>query len=186
MDALIQSCALVAVSEMGDKTQILSLMLALRYKQPWTIMAAILFATLANHAGATWFGVTIASHLPDAWLKSALALVFIVFGLWLLKPDADDGLNKEHPYGAFFTTLIVFFLAEMGDKTQLATVALGARYQSVAMVTAGSTLGMLFTNALSVFGGEKLIKVIPMSYVRMLACVLFILFGIALLPIWPA
>jgi putative Ca2+/H+ antiporter (TMEM165/GDT1 family) len=186
MDAFIQSCVLVALSEMGDKTQILSLMLSVRYKQPWTIMAAILVATLANHAGATWFGSVAASHVPEVWLKSGLALLFIVFGLWLLKPDSDEGLNKDHPFGAFFTTLIVFFLAEMGDKTQLATVALGARYQSVMMVTAGSTVGMLVTNALSVFGGEKLISVIPMSYVRIGACVLFIIFGVALLPIWPA
>lgn len=184
MDALFQSFALVAISEMGDKTQILSLILALRYRKPWTIMSAILIATLANHGMATWLGVVLASHIPDVWLKYGLALIFVIFGLWILKPDSDEGLDKAHKYGAFLTTLVVFFLAEMGDKTQLATVALGARYDSVLMVTAGSTLGMLLTNSVSVFGGEKLIKVIPMSYVRIGACVLFIIFGIAILPVW--
>ena len=184
MDAFIQSLVLVAVSEMGDKTQLLSLVLSLRYKQPWTIMAAIFLATLANHAGATWFGSVLADKIPDVWLKYGLASLFIIFGLWILKPDSDEGLDKEHKYGAFLTTLLVFFLAEMGDKTQLATVAMGARYQSVFLVTAGSTVGMLLTNALSVFGGEKIMTMIPMNYVRVGACLLFIIFGLAMLPIW--
>jgi putative Ca2+/H+ antiporter (TMEM165/GDT1 family) len=95
-------------------------------------------------------------------------------------------LDREHKFGAFLTTLIVFFLAEMGDKTQLATVALGAKYQSVALVTAGSTLGMMLTNSISVFGGERIIKIIPMKAIRITACTLFIIFGIAILPIWGA
>lgn len=184
MDALLQSFVLVAVSEMGDKTQLLSLILSIRYKKPWIIMAAIFLATITNHAGATWFGAVIASYVPDVWLKYSLALLFIVFGFWLLKPDSDEGLNTEPRYGAFLTTLVVFFLAEIGDKTQLVTVALGAQRQSVVMVTLGSTAGMLLTNALSVFGGERLIKLLPMSYVRIGSCILFIGFGIALLPIW--
>jgi putative Ca2+/H+ antiporter (TMEM165/GDT1 family) len=95
-------------------------------------------------------------------------------------------LDREHKFGAFLTTLIVFFLAEMGDKTQLATVALGAKYQSVALVTAGSTLGMMLTNSVSVFGGERIIKIIPMKAIRITACTLFVIFGIAILPIWGA
>ena len=184
MDAFLQSALMVAISEMGDKTQLLSLILVLRYKQPWTIMAAIFLATIANHAGATWFGVTLAGFIPEMWLKFGLAAIFIIFGLWILKPDSDEGLDQQYKHGAFFTTLVVFFLAEMGDKTQLATVALGAKYQSIAAVTAGSTVGMMVTNAISVFGGETLIKIIPMTYVRYTASLLFLVFGLLILPIW--
>jgi putative Ca2+/H+ antiporter (TMEM165/GDT1 family) len=186
MEALFQSALLVAISEMGDKTQLLSLILVLKYRQPWIIMAAIFVATIANHFAATWVGALLATHIPEDALKYGLAAVFIVFGLWILKPDSDEGLDREHKFGAFLTTLIVFFLAEMGDKTQLATVALGAKYQSVALVTAGSTLGMMLTNSISVFGGERIIKIIPMKAIRITACTLFIIFGIAILPIWGA
>lgn len=176
---------MVAISEMGDKTQLLSLMLVLRYKRPWTILFAVFVATVANHLGATWVGAVIAQMVPDVWLKSILALTFFIFGLWLLVPDKVDGdENQPSRFGAFWTTLFLFFMAEMGDKTQLATVALAANYQSVGMVTIGSTLGMMLTNAISVFGGERLIKVIPMNYMRYIACALFIAFGVYILPIW--
>jgi putative Ca2+/H+ antiporter (TMEM165/GDT1 family) len=181
MEAFFQSALLVAISEMGDKTQLLSLILVLKYRKPWVIMAAIFCATIANHFAATWVGAWLAAFVPQDILKYALALTFVVFGLWILKPDSDEGLDKEHKFGAFLTTLLVFFLAEMGDKTQLATVALGAKYQSVGLVTAGSTLGMMITNSISVFGGERLIMLVPMRSIRITACVLFILFGVALL-----
>ena len=182
--ALIQSFILVAISEMGDKTQLLSLILVLRYKKPWTIMAAIFVATLANHLCATWFGAFLAGLLPEVTLKYILGALFIIFGLWILKPDSDEALDKQYKHSAFWTTLVVFFLAEMGDKTQLATIALGARYQSVLAVTMGSTLGMLLSNGISVFGGERLVKIIPMAYVRYTASILFLVFGVLILPIW--
>ena len=147
-------------------------------------MGAIFVSTLANHLGATWFGALLAGQVPEVTLKYILGALFIIFGLWILKPDSDDGLNQQYKHGAFLTTLVVFFMAEMGDKTQLATIALGARYQSVFAVTAGSTLGMLLTNGISVFGGERLIKVIPMTYVRYAASILFLVFGVLILPIW--
>ena len=184
MVALLQSFSLVAISEMGDKTQILSLVLFLRYRKPWTILLAILFATLANHLGATWFGATLATMVPEIWLKSILALTFFIFGLWILIPDCYEEVEAPNKHGVFLTTLVVFFLAEMGDKTQLATVALGATYKSVMMVTIGSTLGMLVSNSISIFGGERLIKVIPMNYIRYVACASFIGFGVLILPIW--
>lgn len=184
MSALLQSFGMVAISEMGDKTQLLSLLLVLRYKQPWTIMLAIFIATVANHLGATWFGALLAGLVPDIWLHYILAAVFFVFGFWILIPDKCEDEKQSEKYGAFLTTLVVFFLAEMGDKTQLATVALGAQYQSVMMVTIGSTIGMMLTNALSVFGGERLIKVMPMNYIRYVASGLFFIFGLLILPIW--
>ena len=184
VEALIQSFILVAISEMGDKTQLLGLIFVLRYKQPWTIMAAIFVATLANHLGAAWCGTFLAGQVRGETLKYILGALFIIFGIWILKPDSDEGLDKQHKYGPFWTTLVVFFLAEMGDKTQLATIALGARYQSVLAVTTGSTLGMLLSNGISVFGGERLIKIIPMAYVRYTASILFLVFGVLILPIW--
>jgi putative Ca2+/H+ antiporter (TMEM165/GDT1 family) len=184
MGALLQSFGMVAISEMGDKTQLLGLLLVLRYKRPWTIMMAIFFATIANHLGATWFGAVLAGLVPELWLQYILAAAFFIFGFWILIPDKCENQDRPDKYGAFLTTLVVFFLAEMGDKTQLATVALGAQYQSVTMVTIGSTLGMLLTNALTVFGGERLIKVMPMNFIRYCASALFFIFGLIILPIW--
>ena len=97
---------------MGDKTQLLSLILVLRYKQPWAIMGAIFVATLANHLGATWFGALLAGQVPEVTLKYILGALFIIFGLWILKPDSDDGLDQQYKHGAFWTTLVVFFLAD--------------------------------------------------------------------------
>lgn len=183
MGAFLQSFGMVAISEMGDKTQLLSLLLVLRYKKPWTIMLAIFIATIANHLGATWFGALLADLVPEIWLRYILAAVFFIFGIWILIPDKIDSNNESAKYGAFLTTLVVFFLAEMGDKTQLATIALGAQHHSVMMVTIGSTLGMMVSNALGVFGGERLIKVLPMNYIRYGASALFIIFGLIILPI---
>ena len=185
MDAVLDSTLIVALAEMGDKTQLLSLMLVLRYKRPWLIMAGIFVATVLNHMAATWVGALLAQYIPDMWLHYALAALFIIFGLWVLKPDSAEGLDKQQ-FGreAFMASTLAFFLAEMGDKTQLVTVALAARHKSVMLVTMGSTLGMMLANSLSVFGGEKLIKVIPMNYIRVGACVVFIVFGVIILPVW--
>ena len=174
---------MVFASEMGDKTQLLSLLLVTRFKKPWTILAAVLVATVLNHALAAFVGVWAAAHFDPSILRWTLAALFIGFGLWILIPDkADDDMVKtSSALGAFMTTLVAFFIAEMGDKTQLATIALGAQFQNTFIVTAGSTLGMLGANALAVFLGPALLKKIPMKWVRILACILFIGFGLAIL-----
>ena len=181
MEALINSFLLVFASEMGDKTQLLALILTVRYKKPWTILLGVLIATLLNHALAAYAGGWLSSLISPTTLKWTLALIFFAFAAWILIPDKEEGLKSESKFGALGTTIITFFLAEMGDKTQLATVALGAKFASTAAVTIGTTLGMIGSNALAIFLGEKLLKKIPMKWIRMFACVLFILFGVGIL-----
>ncbi len=181
MEALINSFLLVFVGEMGDKTQLLSLILAARYKKPWTILAGVTLATLLNHALASWAGGFVAGLISPVVLKWSLAFLFFAFAFWLLIPDKEGEIKTGSRYGAFLTTVIAFFIAEMGDKTQLATIALGARYSDALIVTLGTTLGMIASNALAIFLGPKLMAKIPMRWVRIFACVLFVLFGVAIL-----
>lgn len=181
MEALVNSFLLVFAGEMGDKTQLLSLVLTARYKKPWTILAGVTVATILNHALASWVGGFAAEQVSPLVLKWSLALIFFGFALWILIPDKEGEIKTGSKFGAFTTTVIAFFLAEMGDKTQLATIALGARYSSTMIVTLGTTAGMIASNALAVFLGEKLLKRIPMKWVRVFACILFIGFGIAIL-----
>jgi putative Ca2+/H+ antiporter (TMEM165/GDT1 family) len=173
------SFALVAVSEMGDKTQLLAFSLAARFKRPWPIMAGIFAATVLNHALASTVGQWIAAQVSPRGLAIALAVLFIGFGIWTLKPDTLNEDSKPARYGAFLTTAVLFFLAEMGDKTQLATVALAARFQSAALVTLGTTLGMMVTDGLAVFLGDRLASHVQMKWVRWVAAGLFFVFGIA-------
>lgn len=180
MDALLNSFILVFVGEMGDKTQLLALILTARYKKPWTILAGVTVATLLNHALASWAGGYVASYISPMILKWSLAIIFFIFAAWILIPDKEGEL-KTSSRGAFVTTVIAFFLAEMGDKTQLATVALGARYASTTLVTLGTTAGMIASNALAVFLGDKILKRIPMKWVRIFACFLFAVFGVVIL-----
>ncbi|MBX3041110.1 MAG: TMEM165/GDT1 family protein [Bdellovibrionaceae bacterium] len=181
MEALINSFLLVFAGEMGDKTQLLALILVARYKKPWTILSAVFIATLLNHALASWVGDWLSNQSSPEALRWGLALTFFVFGIWILFPDKSEDIKSDGRRGAFLTTLIAFFLAEMGDKTQLATVALGARYSAPVIVTIGTTLGMLASNALAVFLGNALLKRIPMTWVRLVACGLFMGFGLWLL-----
>lgn len=171
---------------MGDKTQLLALVLAARFKKPWTILAGVFVATVLNHALASWAGVWIASWLPPEKLKWVLAFIFFAFAAWILVPDKDGELKKESRFGAFVTTVIVFFLAEMGDKTQLATIALGARYADAWMVTTGSTFGMLASNALAIFLGERLLRRIPMQWIRVAAALIFAAFGLLIVFAYQA
>ena len=177
MDAIWQSFLLVALSEMGDKTQLLALILAIRFKKPWPIMAGILVATLLNHGLASAVGGWLASLADPSTLRYLLAALFIGFGAWILVPDKADAMPSAPSYGAFVTTVVAFFLAEMGDKTQLATIALGARFQAPISVTIGTTLGMLAADGLAVAFGERLTNIVPMKYVRLAAALLFIGFG---------
>lgn len=178
MEALFTSTALVALAEIGDKTQLLAIVLASRLKRPLPIVAGIFCATVANHALAAFVGSEAAAFLQADWFRILIALSFIAMGLWTLVPDTlDPGDEPKRRGGAFVITLVSFFLVEMGDKTQLATIALGARFQNVAAVTAGTTLGMMLANVPAVFMGNALIKRVPMRMVRLLAALLFVAIG---------
>jgi putative Ca2+/H+ antiporter (TMEM165/GDT1 family) len=144
-------------------------------------MAGILAATLLNHGVASLLGGWASSLVSRDVMRYVLAAIFVAFAGWILIPDKDEGGPSHERYGAFLTTLVTFFLAEMGDKTQLATIALGAHYQAPVIVTAGTTLGMLASDGLAVVFGERLTKRIPMRYVRLIAAVTFLAFGIAIL-----
>ncbi|MBI2306450.1 MAG: TMEM165/GDT1 family protein [Rhodocyclales bacterium] len=175
MDAFIASTVLVALAEIGDKTQLLSFVLAARLRRPWAIIAGIFAATLANHALAGWVGTWIGSFLSPEALRWTTGGVFIAFGLWTLKPDEldDDDTPTSTHAGAFITTTIAFFLAEMGDKTQFATIALAAKYDTLAWVVAGTTLGMLAANIPAVLIGEKLAARLPLKQIRWTAAAVF-------------
>lgn len=178
METISSSFFLVAISEMGDKTQLLAFSLAARFKSPWAIMAGILTATIFNHALASSVGSWVAAHVSARVMAGCLAVAFIAFGLWTLKPDRLEDQNSKHGRGAYLTTVVLFFLAEMGDKTQLATMALAAKFGSILWVTAGTTLGMLASDGLAVFIGEKLAERISMTWVRRAAAGLFFVFGV--------
>jgi putative Ca2+/H+ antiporter (TMEM165/GDT1 family) len=183
-EAIFGSFTLVAASEMGDKTQLLAFTLASRFRRPWAVMAGILVATLANHALASSVGAWISGHLQPRLLAAILAATFIGFGLWTLRPDTLDEEQKPARFGPFLTTAVLFFLAEMGDKTQFATVALGAKFHSAVLVTVGTTLGMALSDGLAVFLGEKLAHRVQGRWLRVTAAVLF--FGFGLVTAWAA
>lgn len=181
--AVFLSTGVVALAEMGDKTQLLSLMLAARYpRQALPIIAGILVATLANHACAAYFGHIIAAFLSPDVLRWILGLGFLAIGLWLLIPDRLDDAGgtrvKNAAWPVFLLTTSLFFMAEMGDKTQIATIALGARYDDVIAVTIGTTLGMMLANAPAVWIGTKFTKRIPIKWVHTVAALVFIAIGI--------
>lgn len=168
---------------MGDKTQLIALVLAAKFKRPWPIMAGILVATILNHALASYVGSFVTQFVSPDILRWLLALTFIGFGIWILFPDKEESLKETPQWGPFLTTAVTFFIAEMGDKTQLATVALGAKFASPMFVTIGTTLGMLAADGLAVFFGHKFTQKIPMLWVHRLASALFILFGMGILLI---
>jgi putative Ca2+/H+ antiporter (TMEM165/GDT1 family) len=175
------SFVVVALAEMGDKTQLVALSLASRYRRPWLVMLGILIATLANHALASSVGVWLAASVSEKVLAVVLGLGFVAFGVWTLFPDRAEEPAARGGWGPLLSTTVVFFLAEMGDKTQLATVALGARYGAPVAVTAGTTAGMLAADGLAVLVGSRLADVVPMRLVRGVAATLFFLFGAAAL-----
>lgn len=180
-ESVFNSFLLIAAAEMGDKTQLLAFVLASRFRKPWTILCGILLATILNHFMAALFGNLISQMVPQFYLKWILGFIFIVFALWILIPDKDEELNHKKRFGAFLTTLIAFFLAEMGDKTQLSTVALAAKYNSIYTVTFGTTLGMIFSDGIAVFLGEKFTHKISMRWVRIISSLLFIIFGVVII-----
>lgn len=178
MEALFFSTVIVALAEMGDKTQLLSFVLAAKLKRRVPIILGILFATLANHFLAGYVGTWLASLVSPQTLKWIVAVSFFAFGVWALKPDKFEENRNLRGSGVFLTTLIAFFLVEMGDKTQLATVALAARYDSLVAVVTGTTLGMMIANVPAVWIGQALADRVNMRVMRWVAAALFVLLGI--------
>ena len=180
MDAFLVSTGIVALAEMGDKTQLLALLLAGRFRKPWPIVWGILVATLVNHALAGALGTWVTTFLGPAVLRWALGVSFIAMALWMLIPDKlDDGEAAGMPrFGVFATTLVAFFLAEMGDKTQIATVMLAAQYQAYFWVVAGTTLGMMLANAPVVWLGERITRRVPIRAVHGFSAVIFLALGL--------
>jgi putative Ca2+/H+ antiporter (TMEM165/GDT1 family) len=179
LEALLVCTGVVALAEMGDKTQLLSLILAARYRRPWPIVAGILAATLLNHGLAGWAGTWVARVVPDGWLHWILGLSFIAMAAWLLVPDQFDEADAPvRSRGAvFLTTLWLFFIAEIGDKTQVATVGLAMRYDSLAAVVTGTTLGMMLANVPAVFLGERFARRMPAELLRRIAAGVFAVIG---------
>jgi len=182
MDAFLVSTGIVALAEIGDKTQLLAFILAAKFRKPVPIVIGILVATLANHAVAGLLGSWITALLGPETLRWVLGVSFIVMALWTLVPDKFDEKDaKLARFGVFTTTLIAFFLAEMGDKTQLATIALAAQYQAVVQVVAGTTLGMMIANVPAVLLGERIAERLPVRTVHFIAAALFAVLGVATL-----
>lgn len=186
MEPILTSAAVVAFAELGDKTMLLAIVLATRFRRPLPIILGILVATLANHAVAAFVGETVGDVLRGNLLRYLLGASFVAMALWTLVPDKLDGEGEGAPrHGAFLATVIAFFLAEIGDKTQIATIALGARFHSVALVTLGTTLGMMAANVPAVLFGQALVRRIPLRLVRIFAAALFLVVGLWVL-IGPA
>lgn len=179
MEAFLVSTGIVTIAEIGDKTQLLALVLAARFRRPSPIAAGILLATLANHAAAGWLGAWAGDLLQGPALRWILGLSFLAVAVWALFPDRPD--EREKPgarrAGAFLTTLVCFFLVEIGDKTQVATVALAATYDALAAVVLGTTLGMMIANLPVVLAGEVVARRLPLRAIRVVAAVSFAVLG---------
>ncbi|MFO1326514.1 MAG: TMEM165/GDT1 family protein [Rubrivivax sp.] len=182
MEAFLFSTGVVALGEMGDKTQLLALMLAARFRKPWPIVAGILVATAVNHALAGALGAWVAQALGPEVLRWVIGGSFIAMAVWMLVPDqADEIEGGTGRWGVFGTTVVAFFLAEMGDKTQIATVAMAARYAALVPVVAGSTLGLMLANVPAVFLGDKVARWVPMRVVHAVSAAIFGVLGVATL-----
>jgi putative Ca2+/H+ antiporter (TMEM165/GDT1 family) len=184
MEAFLVSTGLVAIAEIGDKTQLLALLLAARFRKPVPIILGILVATLANHGLAAGVGAAVGSYLTGPWMKWVLGLAFLAFAAWALVPDTfeDDEHPKERAGASiFWTTAVAFFFVEMGDKTQVATVALAARFHQVLLVAAGTTLGMMIANGPVVFLGDAAAGKLPLKLIRWAAAGCFAAIGVWIL-----
>jgi Ca2+/H+ antiporter, TMEM165/GDT1 family len=182
MEALLVSTTSVALGELGDKTQLLALVLATRLRRPMVIIAGVFVATLGNHLLACWVGQWVGSLLTPAVLRWVLGASFLGVALWALIPDRlDKGVVTRGAYGVFALTAVTFFLAEMGDKTQIAALALAAKYASLWQVVAGTTLGMMIVNVPTVIFAERLTRYIPLRAVRVVAAAIYAALGVATL-----
>ena len=177
-DALLDTTGTEAHAEIGDKTHLLALLLAARFRRPWPIVAGILVATLLNHALAGWLGTLVAHWLTPTVLRWVVAASFIGIALWTLKPDTLDEDETLPARGAFIATTIAFFIAEIGDKTQVATVLLAANYPSLLQVVAGTTIGMLLANVPVVALGSRFAAKLPLKAARIAAACVFLLLGL--------
>ena len=182
MEAFLVSTGVVALAEIGDKTQLLALILAAKFRKPVPIIAGILIATLVNHGFAGALGSWITSVVSAATLRWVIGISFIAMAAWTLIPDKfEEGDAKLARFGVFGTTLVAFFLAEMGDKTQVATVALAAQYHALVAVVAGTTLGMMIANVPAVLLGDRIAHRMPVRLVHMIAAAIFAVLGAATL-----
>ena len=187
MDTYLHAVALITVGEMGDKTQLLAMMLVARYLRIWPLLAGIVLATLLNHAMAVAVGEYIGDFMTIPWVQYALPISFIALGLWMLHPDNIDNMNVDCKRGPFYAALTMFFMAEMGDKTQIATVALAAEYHQYVAVLLGTSTGMILANLPALFFGRAFLARINVKYMHYLAALLFIGSGVvALYPLLMA
>ena len=179
MEALLVSAGVVALAEIGDKTQLLALVLAARFRAPLAVILGILTATLANHFAAGFVGTLLAAHLSPAVMRRLLGLSFFAAAAWMFIPDRlPQGQDAPSRFGAYGTTVIAFFIAEIGDKTQLATVALAARFQTLIPVVAGTTLGMLIADVPAVVLGKVTAERLPVRLMNLLAAAVFVALGV--------
>ena len=182
MEAFAVSFGLVALAEMGDKTQLLALLLATRFRRPWPIIAGIFIATLANHAATAVVGLVLGIELNGPWLKWLIATSFFAIAVWAFFPDSQDEDRDARPrLGVFGATAVAFFLAEMGDRTQIATAVLAARFAALLPVVAGTTLGMMAANVPVVLLGQQLLRRVPLAALRWGAILLSVALGIVTL-----
>jgi putative Ca2+/H+ antiporter (TMEM165/GDT1 family) len=182
LEAFLVSSGVVALAEIGDKTQLLALVLAAKFRRPVPIILGILTATVVNHGIAGYVGAWVAAHLGPVLMRWILGLSFLAMAAWILVPDSlDEEVDPQPRYGVFGTTVIGFFLLEMGDKTQIATVALAARYPSLLAVVAGTTVGMMLANVPAVVLGDVAARKLPLKVVHSIAAGLFAVLGIAVL-----
>jgi Ca2+/H+ antiporter, TMEM165/GDT1 family len=174
LEPVLISAFVVALAEIGDRTQLLAIVLASRFHKPWPIIAGILVATIANHALAAVLGFLVSDFLHGRWFQILIAVSFFATAAWALIPDKDDEEVKQLSHaGVFVTTLVAFFLVEMGDKTQIATVSLAARFHDIARVATGTTIGMMLANVPAVFLGRAATRVLPLQAIRIGAALVF-------------
>ena len=186
MEAFLVSTGIVALAEMGDKTQLLALILAVRFRKPVPIVLGIFVATIVNHGLAGALGAWLTQVIGPDILRWVLSASFIAMAVWMLIPDTigDEEQEQEPRWGVFGTTVVAFFLAEMGDKTQIATVMLAARFDAYYGVVAGTTLGMMVANVPVVYLGERMTRLVPMRVVHIVSALVFAVLGVlVLLPI---
>ena len=180
LDTFSITALTVAFAEIGDRTQLLSLVLVSKYRKPHIICLAIVFATIINHFVSAWFGYQISHYISETYLKWILIISFLGFAVWVLVPDKlDEGYNSKNKFGVFLTSFVAFSLAEIGDKTQIATIALGAKFSNeLGWVVFGTTVGMILANYPVLIFGEKLIKKIPLKTIRFITSILFLFLAV--------
>lgn len=181
LESLFESFILIFFSEIGDKTQLLALVLAARFKKPMSVFCGIIVATILNHLFAASLGLYFSHWISDSYMRWIIGGAFLVFAAWILIPDKEVEEESKLNWGPFLTTTILFFVAEMGDKTQLATLALAAKYSDLILVTLGSTLGLVMSNILAVYLGHAFFKNVPLNLIRIVSSILFLISGLAVI-----